>query len=479
MSVIMTPLSERIIKDLTDPNGPSLIAVNSGIGSGKSYAIAQGVFVAAQTRPGSLHIVSAGTAGLLMAVLKRRCDEVFGQYAEWRGGLHPRYVFENGSEVDFRAYTMPSTQDEARNGWEGRDCHTLWVDEIEQLPPTALLHTWQRCRLKATDIAGHVQQPTAVWVGRPGAVYHWMEEADVLASRGRRVSTIIMPTSSNRLLSPEYLDNLRASLSRAEFECITQEVPGARMPVKGAIYSDFDDKLNVIDLEVSKTTPTYVCIDFGVTTSAVLWIQELNINGRRASVIVDEWCPDLPTSTRDLVDGIRARGWNLCEAICDPAGDARQRASGLVSEVEIIRRDVDEDRDGLGGGLGCDVCATVPAARRRVRDGIARVQARVCNANGERELYVLRRLWDRPEGKRGVRHSILQYEWDARTGEPRKGKAGHEADHVADALRLYVIRRAWDGAPSASVASPPRTSTPIPPRRHAVSRRAHRAGDRQ
>lgn len=457
---IVTPLASELIRQVSDPDGARLLAVNSGIGSGKSYAIAQGIFLIAQTRPGSAQLVSAGTYGLLMAVLKRRCDEVFGRFAEWCGGPSaPHFEFENGSIVDFVSYRMPSTRDEADNPWEGRDYHALWVDEIEQLPESVFDHSFQRYRLKATDINGVTHQPTVVWVGRPGAVYHWMEKAEELRSKGRSVRTIIMPTSSNHLLADDYLDNLRASMSPAEYACVTQETPGARMPVRGAIYSDFDEEHNVIDVDWDwKTEPSYVAIDFGVTTSAVLWIQERMIDGQPASVVVDEWCPNLPTSTRDLVDGILARGIPLVEAICDPAGDARQRASGLVSEVAIIRRGVDDDPDGLGGGLGCPVAAHVPSDRRRVRDGIARVQARILNAEGDRALHVRRGLWERPEGKRGIRQSLLEYEWDQTTGEPTKGRRGRDADHAADALRLYVIRRAWHGPPRIE------PEAPIPPR---------------
>lgn len=447
---IVTPLARELIREITDPNGARVVAVNSGIGSGKSYAIAQGVFIIAITRPGSHQLVSAGTYGLLMGVLKPRLDQAFGRAARYSGGTPPTYFFENGSRVELLNYRVPSTAaSEASNPWEGHDCNALWVDEIEQLPSSVFDHSFQRCRLKARDLNGVVYQPTVVWIGRPGAVYHWIEKAEELRDNGRSVRTIIMPTASNPLLADDYLDNLKASMSREEYECVTQSVIGARMPVRGAIYSAFSPHHNLVDLTVDKALPTYCAIDFGVNTSAVLWIQEHEVNGGRAAVVVDEWCPDVATSTRDLVQGILARGWNLVEAICDPAGDARQRVSpGLVSEVKILKRGVDDDPDGLGGGLGCPVRAVVPPARRRVRDGILRVQARIEAADGTRALYVRRALWDRPEGKRGIRHSILQYEWDPATGEPRKGKAGSDADHAADCLRLYVIRRCWDGPPS-------------------------------
>jgi hypothetical protein len=480
----LLPVGEALLDAILDPPGPDLIALNSGVGSGKSYALAQGIVTVALTRPGSEQIVSMETAGRLFGVMRPRIAEIAGTLARWIGGtVEPRFEFENGSVVRLMAYYMPSTRDEAHNPWEGSDSTCLWTDETQQLKASVFEHSFQRCRLNSYDIDDNEYTPTVVWCGRPGAVMHWMEKAEELAE-SIDVRRLVFPTRSNWLLPRNYLDNMRASMDRTKYECVTQEVIGARMPMDGAIYSDFkarhwSDGGNLIkraELGDIRSRPTYCVIDFGVNTSAVGWVQEMTINGRPSSVLVDEWCPDEATSTRDLVSGILARGWVIDEAICDPAGDARQRAAKNTSEVAILRRGIDEDPgDGLGGGLGCPVHAHVPASRRGVRDGVFRVQARIEDADGSRAFYVLDDLWDSPKGKRGIRHTVLGYTW-GKDGQPVKGRKADESDHFADVIRLYVIRRAWDAPPQLDKLepTPPKPTRSIPARKHAFTRRAHR-----
>lgn len=479
---LVLPIGEAIIKSVVDPSAPRILGINSGVGAGKSFGLAQGVHLAASTRPNSTHLVSMETYGDLLGIMQPRLAEVIGSAARWIGGtVNPRFLYPNGSKIELINYHLPSGRAEARNSWEGHDCATLWVDEIEKLPAEVFAHSFQRCRLPSWDWNGIEHDPLIVWCGRPGAIFHWMEKVAELGAAGRHVAELVFPTRSNWTLADSYLDNMRASLSPEEFNCITQEVRGARMPVKGAIYRGFSTTVGVAaDLDPGRGTmrvfdqatgynaapgnilrlpylcrdyPTYAAIDFGVTTSAVIFVQEWEVNGTMASVVVDEWCPDTPTDTPALVSGIRARGWQLVEAICDPAGEQRQRAAGLMSEVRILRRGVEEDPDGLGPGLGVPVCSRVHPVRARVRDGVLRVAARIRAADGTRELFVASQLWDRPEGTRGIRDTVLRYEWGP-DGEPLKGAKGHHADHVADALRLYVIRRAWDGLGGAVAAHP-------------------------
>lgn len=491
---IVLPVGEAIIRSVVDPRAPRILALNSGVGAGKSYALAQGVHLAAATRPRSRHLVSAGTYPLLMSVLQPRIAEAaagLGRFVGGGGSGHPRFIYPNGSIVELVSYRLPSTHSEANNPWEGHDYTSLWVDEIEQLPASVFDHSFQRCRLNSWDWNDLEHEPLFVWSGRPGAVYHWMEKAAELRDAGMSVAELVFPTRSNWTLANSYIDNMRRSMSYEEFVCVTQEVIGARMPVKGSIYRRFDATAgqahdvdpvrgtmrvsdpasgydaapgNIIRLPyLCRDFPTYAAVDFGISTSAVLFVQEWTINGSPAAVVVDEWAPDEATDTPALVSGIRARGWNLVEVICDPAGEARQRAAGLTSEVSILRRGVEEDPDGLGSGLGVPVCAHVPPLRSRVRDGVLRVAARICAADGARQLFVAAHLWDAPENPRGIRDTILRYSWGP-DGEPLKGKAGHHADHIADALRLYVIRRCWDGlapARAAAVTPPRRAPTPL------------------
>jgi len=487
-----TPMASALFREVFSTDGARIIAVNGGIGSGKSYAIAQLIFAVAMARPGARILVGAGSLNLLMGVLYARCKDVFGEMAAWRGGIiHPRWEFANGSVAEFRAYKLPGTKDEAENPWEGRDCHLLLVDEVEQLPAVVLDHSLQRCRNSATDAAGHRFGPTVVWLGRPGAVDHWVRQATALRNQGRRVAIMMPRTADNPLIwerAPDgrvhspYLENLRASMSPERFQCVTQDVPGATMPTEGAIFDCFAPELypagNLIDLEADGTSTTWAAIDFGINTTAVFWIQRRRVQGRAVDVIVDEWCPDTDTSTQRLVlELLSPQRPKAHELVVDPAGQAKSRASNLVSEVAILRRPVGHDPDGLGGGVGVPVIAShLDGEKGRVTAGIYRVQARMKDASGRRELLVRADLWNRPRGRRGIRHTIQQYRRGP-DGEPLKGERGGHADHAADALRHHVIRNAWTGVDS----SKPITNTGADTRhkpKSAQLRRAHGSGKR-
>ena len=74
-----TPFAADLMGRAFDPVGYDLIAVWGAVGAGKSYGIAQLVYAAAIARPGCSILVSAKNGNTLSAVLKRRCDRVFGR----------------------------------------------------------------------------------------------------------------------------------------------------------------------------------------------------------------------------------------------------------------------------------------------------------------------------------------------------------------------------------------------------------------
>ena len=136
----VTPFARDLLYEIVHPEGARVIAVSGGVGCGKSYAIAQAVKTVCLTRPKSHVLVSAGSLTLLMSVLKKRCDEVFGHLAEFKGGvLHPHYLFANGSVAEFRPYTCHGNSAESSNSWEGRDACLLIVDE--RVAPETVIET--------------------------------------------------------------------------------------------------------------------------------------------------------------------------------------------------------------------------------------------------------------------------------------------------------------------------------------------------
>lgn len=465
-----TPFGVDLMTHLVDPYGPDAIAVNGGVGCGKSVSIAQVAKVVALTRPGAEILISASSLPLLTSVMKKRCEEAFGGSASWRGGMiFPHFCFHNGSKVIFRAYQCHVTKDESSNSLEGNDYHLAFFDEVEQLPETVITHALQRTRKYAVDVSGQVHTPKVVFIGRPGIVDFWVREVRRLGDQGRTVQILTPRTWDNPVLWTQgedgvpksaYIENLRARLCEEEFHCVTAHIPGSEMPTKGSVYGEFSSAMypagNVIEFEYTGQD-VYVSVDFGRAFPAVAFFVREVVDGTSVDILFDELQPD-ECLTPTLARLIAEKGYNLVEVVCDPAGGAANAQTG-ISDIKVLR-----------DTLGVPVVSTTSRERTRILAGISKVRARLRSAEGVRSLLVSKSVWDRAKrqeiGKRSIR-SLLLYTWKhtERATAPTKGGPG-QPDHIADVIRYYVIRYRWGdgptgGAPVASDIYAP----PTPPRR--------------
>lgn len=467
----LTPFGLDLLVEVMNPDGARFVAVNGGVGSSKSFAIAQIVRVVAETRPGSSILLTGSSLNLLMAVLKKRCDAVFGHVAKWKGGtIEPHYIFPNGSKVTFRAYVCHKTRDESSNSLEGSDYTLTIADEVEQLPISIVTHALERTRLISEDLMGTQYDPQVILIGRPGVVDFWMQEAVKLGKGGMHTKVMQPRTWDNPTLwtidpytglarSP-YIENLRRKMSLQEFNCKTAHVPGTEMPVTGAIYGDFVPAVapqgNLIDW-VYDGRPCVAALDFGRAYPAVVFITQVNLFGREVDVVFDELQPD-DCLTPQLVRMVKERGHNITEIVCDPAGTTANGQTG-ISDIQL-----------MGEGVGVPVVYTTASDMRRITSGISRVRSLICNADGERQLFVTKELWERAKASdisaRTIR-SLLKYTWKmAEKGlTPNKGGVG-QPDHVADALRYWVIRYRWrDDTEVRSLTKDIYAPAPLPKRR--------------
>lgn len=457
----VTPIGADLLFELD--SGRKLIAVWGGVGCGKSYAIAQVCLHFGTTRFGWDHVeqrvrgpVDILVTGRWQTDLHQNLKEGFREIIEAAGGRWiddskwPRWELPNGATITWLHYQCWG---EARSTIEGRGYHLLLSDETSQLEDTFWAHSFERARKPSIDVTGHLYPGQVVWISRPAAADGYIREAHRRIEDGENGVVLYARTRDNLWNGPDYIESIRRGRSKAEFEAITQEVVGATFPSRGAIYDDWTAETwpagNLVDLDGDPEHPTIMVVDPGVLHTSVIWAQVHELApGHPALVVVDEWHPHgRPTSVQGIIAEARRRPWQLSEVIIDPAAGARTRTAHLTSEVDVIARDEDEDVDGLGGGLGVPVRASIPPLRRPVFEGIMRVKARMCSAAGERTLVMVRPLWDEPPHVHGVRHSVQSYAWDERTGQPKKGRAGDQADHCADTLRYLVCHHAWDGPP--------------------------------
>lgn len=489
-SYIVTPVARDLIKALD--RGDELIACYGGMRSGKTWAITLACLTLCQTRRElNIHtgevkpieiLITRSTFGQIKASFMpsfRAIIEPLGaEYIQEPGNT--RWIMPNGSIIHWRAYRLHSTQGESESSIEGLGFSVVFGDEATQYPDAFFGHTLERTSQASIHVVTgqRYMASQAVWLSRPASDIRFLEIAQTHHKAGMSGCVIISQTRDCQ--TPEYMAKLARTHSKPVFDAITQDVPWSTVPATGVVYPRFEAITgpdgNLYDGPVEHDHPTYVLVDTGNNTTSILWAQIREVYGSPALLIVDEWHPDGATSTRHLIAEIKRRPWAVSELIIDPAGKARQRAAHMTSEVMILRRQPDEDPDGLGGGLGVPVRATITGPRRLVEEGIIRVDARICAADGTRSLYVVRHLWDKPPHFRGIRHTIQNYRRCPKSGEPLKGAPGSNADHCADALRYGVVHLAWDGPPQLDKLEPqpPKPARAIPPRKFAFTRRAHR-----
>lgn len=460
----------KALKGLMDPVGPTVTSVLGGIGVGKTWWLAMALYVVAKTRPGARLALSSDTYQRLLRVNRPALDTFFGA-ENYKGSPHNRYQLPNGTTLSLLGYQMPSGQDEAANPWEGLDLHLLITDETQILPGTIFGHSLGRARQPCKDLNGVVHEPKVVWVGRPGAIRHWLEETERLAQEGSIKTAIYKPmTHENPHNGSNYLAQLKAQYSPAEFDALTK---GFEMPTSGAIYSSFSTKTypegNLIDFPLDKTRPTQIGLDFGFTNPAVVFVQKHPVL-RNTWVLVDE-LKLTNALTPQMVKAILAKGYNLTEAFVDPAGSNTNVQTGQT-DIQLLRRAEDYIDPLLGGGLGIPIRFTRVPQRTSIANGISRLQALICNANGERRLLFDRTLWQNSK-THGIRESILTYAYGP-DGIPKKGARGNQADHMADALRYWTINAAWSFdavEPDSPKPNTPTLTNRSPTRRAPIGRR--------
>lgn len=441
------------------------IAVRGGVGSGKTAAIAFLCVLLAETRPGCRLLVVMKTTSNLHDVLRPTFDELCrAGRAQW-SERHSRYTFPNGSIVMMRYYDLPRSADEARNPIEGRDCHVVIVDEAQMLEPRVLKHATQRARQKVRDETGRDRRAGVILLGRPSAA-EW-HPAAVIAAGG----VVLNPTShvNAHNLSATYIDDMRATMSEAEFRAVVECGP---MPVEGAYFHDWREDAwpagNILaDFTYSPTATSIAAIDLGIGWPAVVLIQPVTRrlpDGTEVEIDVafDDIAPD-DVTTSELARDVSARAWPaeghgppppstpylLHRAVCDPAGHQRN-AQTRRTDIQVLQGPPLQAK-GLSG-LGVPVRAPTDPARRDVMERGQRIRAVIRTADGVRRFCLAPELARRTVAGRSLRTALMQYSWDhlraARSGS--KTRTPGQPDHHIDALGYYVAQYRW-------LLTPPRT----------------------
>jgi hypothetical protein len=463
----LLPWQVALLRRVLTPGSTTPIAINGGIGVGKSHLLAYILGAVARTRPGSTSGLLSDSWPSLRENNLPYCRQVFGNAARWLASDRV-FEFANGSRVELRHYDLAAGHDESRNPIEGRTYAggVVILDEAQKVSQVAFKHMTGRARGEVADLNGHMWPTRVILCGRPNAGTWWWEGAAAEAG-----GIVVKPrTAENPHNGPDYLANLRRAYDEAMFRCITE---GAPAPTVGGVFGDWSDKAapagNILDGFVyNPALPVHLGVDFGRRTPAVVWVQQQTIGGALCDVAFDEAAPDETLTpelalamlapwqrrwgARPTLYGAEPCRWRIDVAYVDPAGNAKNPQTG-ATDVGILRRQSDPG-DGLGGGIGALVVTTTAADRVSVSAGLTKLRGAVCPGEGPRRLLMTRELWDRgmqaPAKERTLSRSLMQYAWkhaEAKAG----GGSEHPSTHHVDALRYWYIGARWGiGAGGAS-----------------------------
>jgi hypothetical protein len=329
----------------------------------------------------------------------------------------------NGARIYYGSADRPGSLEGSNVGW-------AWVDEARLISAEA----WRTVVGRVRDKAARRSQILVTTTPAMGWLYDEF-------GRGRAGRDIVFGSTREnaRNLGEGYVESLEATYSARVSKAL---IEGQFVVAEGAVYEDFNRARHLIDFAWTPAWRTVLSVDFGVRRPSVLLAQlspDVPFalpNGPtlppRSLVIVDELHPD-QTPTVRLVEAIRAR-WTevpLDAVYCDPAGAARDQASGMPSV------------HALEAGLGVRCRYSTDIEDRWIANGVALVQGALAPTQGAPTLYVARHLAEQRKeaGDRGVVSMLEGYRYPtSRDGRPVSDVPLKDGllDHVADTLRYLV-----------------------------------------
>ena len=382
------------------------ILYRGGLGSGKSWTGVQ--FAAASVvlhTPGVPGVILAPTYSMLDDVIRPQIEDLWPEdVVATFHGTDRSYTWPNGSRVLLRSADRPGRLRGIQIGW-------AWLDEAAEMKAEVWPIITGRLRAKSRWLH------QVLVTGTPQG-YNWVHE--VFGHPGEKleegIHVVQARTEDNRDNLPAgYIESLRSLYSA---RLAAQELDGSIVVMAGLVFQEYDPERHVASCTWAEQEPTWAGIDFGYRKPAVTFWRK-HPDNPSAWVCFDEIMAE-DTTTEQLAERIRAKGYNLRECWCDPAG--KQATTAGRTDIEAMRR------------------AGVPAKYRtanrvrRIAFGLEVMRSALAPADGsEPRLFVHERLTK--GSRRGIHRALLSYRYKGNTESPDKDG---EFDHAIDCARYFV-----------------------------------------
>lgn len=309
-------------------------------------------------------------------------------------------VFGGISTIGFK------TCDQGREKFQGTSLDFVWFDEE---PPYDI---YLECRMRVLDKCGDIFGTMTPLKG-----LSWVYNTIYLNEKqDAEVWCEFLSWDDNPFLSKDETQALKKTLSSDELE---SRCFGRFNSFGGLVYSNFDEKLNVIEpFDVPKEWFDQICIDPGFQNPLSCHFYAQDFDGN-IYVIAEHYCKnkDVEFHSKKIFDIADRLGWKKQSdgrllALIDSA--ANQTTLGSPKSVAKLFYDF-------------GICVNTNV-NKDVFSGISRVKNLICNCDGERKLFIFKNCVN-------MIREIKGYFWGESDSPIKKD------DHAMDELRYYCMSK--------------------------------------
>jgi len=300
---------------------------------------------------------------------------------------------KNGSTISLKGA-------ENYDSLRGSSISYVVLDEVSEIPNAAWVEV---IRPALAD-----QKGGALFIGTPKGKGNWSYDLYNMKQEQPDVwNSFQFTTLDGGRVTQEEIEQARADMSERQFR---QEFLATFESYEGRIAYAFDRDTNVAELESPNTDLLMVGCDFNVNPLAAT----IGVRDGEDLYIIDEIVMH-NSNTTELAEEIRNR-YPRSKIVCfpDPAGSARKTSANGKTDHTILEN---------AGFL-----VKAPRKHDPVRDRINALNARLCDANKERHLYI-------SKNAKYTIESLEKYTYKEGTQIPDKD-SGY--DHIFDALTYCV-----------------------------------------
>ena len=381
------------------------IAFVGGFGSGKTFSGCHKGLGLSCANPNTAGMLVSPTFPMLRDTTRRTFLEVLeteGLSFDFKATENKITIKEPNSEVWFRSADDPDRMKGSNLAWVG-------LDEAGQMHEDAYIIALSRIR----EPKARFRQ---LFITTTPEGFNWLYE------KRDKIKMIKASTKDNPHVPESYVKML---LENYDEQLAKQYIDGDFVLLnKGQVYYSFSRDKNLTNVEYDPNSPVILCVDFNINPSCYAVVQ----NFRGNDYVVDEIV--LKNSNTELASKTYSDKYKNAATIVygDYSGNQRHTSS-TTTDYEIIKNIINP--------IEIKVKPNPP-----VVDRINAVNSRLCNANGQRKLFVNHKC-------KTVIRDFEQVVY--KEGKRDIDKTSLELTHISDAIGYYIeYEYSLKGKPSVS-----------------------------